>query len=300
VTDFTGNWVYGPPVIVATLDYEGLLADRIAAFLDQWDGFRAIDATLPEYDVEHLESDPAVIGLEAAAYGDLYFRSMLNDVARATVLVDFAVGTDIDLHGLDTRTAAHPDGVTRLTGESDETYRARIIEARAGSSAAGPDEWWLTNARTADARVKSLGLTYQGKGRLTVTVLSSEDGGVPDSAMLEAVSTKLNSADVKPQGVISVTVTSAVVETVDIVATVTLLPDAPSTLLDQMKAQAIAKHAAAQALDLDLTRFYIVNLLDMDGVYGIDLAAPATDRVADGTRAFALGTIALTLAGRAR
>jgi phage-related baseplate assembly protein len=280
VTAITGNWVYGPPVIIATLDYEGLLSDRIAAFVTQWDGFRAIDAMLPDYDVEGLETDPAVIGLEAAAYGDLYFRAMLNDVARATVLVDFAVGADIDLHGLDTRTAAHPDGVTRLTGESDDAYRARIIEARAGSSAAGPDEWWLTNARAADARVKSLGLTYQGKGRLTVTVLSSENGGVPDSDMLAAVSAKLNSADVKPQGVVSVTVTSAVVETVDIVADVWLLPDAPSTLLDQMKAQAVANHAAAQELGLDLTR---VN--------------PTDNQIADGTRAFALGTIALNLRG---
>lgn len=294
------TWTYDAPVIVAKLDYESLREDRIEAFLAQWDAFRATNADLPAYDVETLESDPAVIGLESAAYGDLHFRGQLNDTARAAVLVDFAVGSDIDLHGLATRTPAHPAGVARLTDETDADYQARILEARAGSSAAGPDEWWLTNARTADSRVRSIGLYYLGQGRLKVTLLSSVNGGTPDQEMLDAVSDKLTSPSVKPQGVISVTVESAVIQTVNVVANVVLDPSAPSTTLAKMEAQARATHQVEQSLDVDMTRYYLERLLHVDGVYSIDVTSPASDLLADEGYAYALGTITLNLVGRNR
>lgn len=294
------SWSYEPPVIVASLDYEALRSDRIDAFLAQWEAFREQDATLPDYDVQTLETDPAVIALEVGAYGDLYFRAMLNDVGKAALLVDFAVGPDIDLHGLATRTPAHPDGVTRLSGETDASYQARIIEARAGASAAGPDEWWLTHARLADVRVKSIGLYYLGRGRLTVTLLSSANGGIPDQAMLDAVQDRLISDAVKPQGIVSVGVESAVIETIDIVADVVLDPSAPSSTLDAMKAQARSLHEAGAILDVDMTRFYIQRILTVPGVYSVAVTSPSTDRLTDPGHAFAIGAITLNLVGRQR
>lgn len=294
------TWTYDPPVIVAAQSYEVERDARIAAFLEQWEAFRVDHPDLREYDQETLEFDPAIIALEAAAYGDLFFRVYLSDVGRATILTDFAVGPDLDLHGLATRVPAHPDGVLRLAGETDEAYAARIIEARAGSSAAGPDEWWLTHARAADGRVKSIGLYYLGRGRLKVTVLSGENGGVPDGAMLTAVSDRLSSDSVRPQGVIAVTVESAVIETVNIVADVVLDPNAPSSTLDAMVAQAQATHDARQALDTDFTLYYLGQLLHRPGVYKLTITQPATDLLADQGHAFALGTITLNLSGRQR
>lgn len=294
------TWTYDAPIIVAKLDYEAIRGDRIEAFLDRWAAFRESDPSLPDYDVQGLESDPAVIALEAAAYGDLHFRAQLNDTARAALLVDFATGADLDLHGVATRTPAHPSGLARLSGEPDAAYAARIIEARAGSSAAGPDEWWLTNARAADSRVRAVGLYYLGQGRMKVTLLSKVNGGIPDQPMLDAVSDKLGSTSVKPQGVVELSVESAVIETVDVVADVVLDPDAPSSTLDAMAAQARALHDAGQALDVDMTRYYLTQLLHRPGVYSISFSQPASDRLADQGHAFTLGSISLNLVGRQR
>lgn len=292
------TWTYDPPVIVAARSYEAERDARIAAFLEQWDAFRVDHPELPEYDLQTLEFDPAVIALETAAYGDLHFRTYLGVVARAAILVDFAFGPDLDLHGVATRTPAHPGGLPRLSGELDAAYAARIIEARAGASAAGPDEWWLTHARAADVRVRAIGLYYLGRGRLKVTLLSTANGGIPDQAMLDAVEDRLSSLAVKPQGIVSVAVESAVIETVDVTAEVVLDWNAPSSTLDDMVAQARALHAAGQALDIDLTHYRLTQLLHRPGVYSIEISHPAADKLADAGRAYALGTINLTLAGR--
>ena len=79
-------WNYDAPVIVAKLDYETLRSSRIAAFLLAWQDFRIQKPALPEYNVENLETDPAVISLEAAATGDLNLRAQLNDTARASMI----------------------------------------------------------------------------------------------------------------------------------------------------------------------------------------------------------------------
>lgn len=293
------SWSYDPPVIVASLSYEALRGDRIDAFLTRWAAFRAVDPSLPDYDVQMLETSPAVVALEAAADGDLYFRAMLNDVARATVLVDFAVGGDLDLHGRDTRVPAHPAGVVRFVGESDDAYAARIIEARAGSSAAGPDEWWLTNARAADARLRSIGLAYRGQGQLDVYLLSSLNGGVPDQAMLDAVSARLTRSDVRPRNVIP-TVRSAIIQEVDVVADIWLTPDAPESRLAEIAASAKTRHNATQVLDVDLTHFYLERLLDAADVYDVVITAPAQNLIADPSRAYAIRSVTLNLAGRNR
>lgn len=197
-----------PPYIAPTVSYEALFANRLAAFVEAWDAFRAVrpDLDLPAYDVGGLETDPAVIALQAVAYGDEYFRQLLNDTARAALLVAFATGADLDLHGAATRTPAAPEGIARQSGEADVSYRARIIAARAGSSAAGPDDWWLSHVRAAHADATGAAMTYQGMGRLTVAV--SIAAGADISAVLAAVRERLALPSVKPQG-ITVTVVAA-------------------------------------------------------------------------------------------
>lgn len=197
-----------PPLVAPALDYELLFRQRLAAFVEVWTAFREAhpDENLPEYDVGTLESDPAVIALQSAAMGDLHFRGVLNDVARATLLASFATGADIDLHGLATVTPATPDGLPRYPGEKDDSYRARILSARAGSSAAGPDDWWLTHVRAAHADVTGATLSYQGMGRLTVAVSVATGGDA--AAVLAAVRARLALGWVRPQG-ITVTVEAA-------------------------------------------------------------------------------------------
>ena len=295
------SFSYPPPVITAELSYDALRDQRISQFVAQWQDFQARypDKRLPNYDVDMLRANPAVIALEAAAYGDFYFVDHANNLARVALLVDFAKKADLDLHGLATKVPGHPDGVLRHTGESDEDYAARIIEARAGSSAAGPDDWWLSHARAADPRVRALGLFYAGQGRLLIYVLSRENGGVPDQAMLDAVSARLARPNVRPRNVLP-EVHSAVIDEIDVVADFWLLPDAAESRLAEIAATAKARHNAEQALDVDLTHHYLKRLMDAPDVYKIEIVSPSADRTADPSRAYSIRSITPQLAGRAR
>lgn len=295
------RFTYPAPTITASLSFQALLDQRISEFVAQWEAFRVQypEKDLRAYTVAHLKNDPAVIGLRAGAEGDLFFIGHLNDVTRATLLVDFAAGADLDQHGLETKTPAHPGGVTRHEGEADGPYRARIIEARQGQSAAGPDQWWLTHARAADPRVRSIGVRYLGMGDVRIYLLSWDNGGIPDQDMLDRVSARLNRDDVRPRTAWPA-VSSAVIDEVDVVADVWLLPEAAESRLDAIRAAAIATHNARQALDVDLTHHMLKRLLDAPDVYDIRIISPASDLLADPERAWAIRSIDLRLAGRAR
>lgn len=197
-----------PPFIAAEIDFETLRQQRLESFAEAWEAFRAEypSSNLPAYDTATLQSETSVIALRAAAYGDLHFRELLNDVARATLLARFSRLADLDLQGLATVTPATPEGLLRHPGESDESYLARILAARAGASAAGPDEWWLTHIRAAHPGATGATLSYHGLGRLTVAVTIAA-GADPDE-VLAAVRARLALGWVKPQGV-TVTVEAA-------------------------------------------------------------------------------------------
>lgn len=290
---------YPAPTIHAEYDYEILRSQRIAEFLQSWTDMRQRLPELPAYDTQSLENETAVIALGAAAKGDMFLIARSNDVARAAVLVDFAHGSDVDLHGLATKVPAHPAGVVRHSGENDADYAARIVEARAGSSAAGPDEWWLTHARAADARVRSIGLDYRGQGQLDIYLLARDNGGVPDQAMLDAVSERLARPGVRPRNVLP-RVHSAIIDEIDVTADIWLLPDAAESRLAELAADAKATHNAEQALDRDLTHHYLKRLLDAADVYKIAIVAPTADLIADPSRAYAIRSITPRLAGRMR
>lgn len=290
---------YPAPTIRAEYDYETLRAQRIAEFLAAWTEARQRMPDLPAYDTQSIENETAVIALGAAAKGDMFLVARSNDVARAALLVDFAHGDDVDLHGRATKVPAHPAGVVRHSGEADADYAVRIVEARAGSSAAGPDEWWLTHARAADARVRSIGLDYRGQGQLDIYLLSKESGGVPDQAMLDDVSARLTRPDVRPRNVWP-RVHSAIIDEIDVIADVWLLPDAAESRLAELAATAKATHNAEQALDRDLTHHYLRRLLDAADVYKIAIVSPTADLIADPSRAYAIRSIMPRLAGRMR
>lgn len=292
---------YPAPNLVVPLDYDAHLSARIAEYLENWNAYRQAhpDQLLPDFDEAALKANPIVIALGAAAYGDLYLAARSNDVARSAVLVDFARDDDLDLHGQATTLPGFPTGISRHPGETDAQFAARIIEARTGSSAAGPDEWWLSHARAADQRVRSIGLDYRGLGILDVYLLASDNGGIADAAMVEAVGARLSRPDIRPRNV-QPRVHAAVIESVNIIADVWLTPEAADSRLDDLKVQARRRHLAEQALDVDLTHHYLRRLLDAGDVYDIDFVEPSQDRLASPERAYALGTLTLRLAGRAR
>lgn len=83
------------PDVIHSLDFKTLKAEFLARFLEVWTVQRVADPTLPQYNVETLETDPVVISAaEAWAYLRLLDRGRVNDAVKA-VLAPRATGADL-------------------------------------------------------------------------------------------------------------------------------------------------------------------------------------------------------------
>ncbi|QWF19115.1 hypothetical protein [Lysobacter capsici] len=103
-----------PPALVEPLDFETILAKRIAKFRELF----------PEFDAL-TESDPSMIHLQESAYRELVFRQRVNDAAKGGMLA-YAVGSDLDHIGA-------RDNITRYMldpgGQRDHRLRERRLIA---------------------------------------------------------------------------------------------------------------------------------------------------------------------------
>lgn len=115
------------PDVIETVDFEAILAERLA------DLKRRLAAVGIPFDVDGLESDPAVKLEEADAYREALDLAKINDAARA-VMVAFSWGGNLDhlgaFYGVRRRivSAANPNA-SPPTGdvyENDAEFRARI------------------------------------------------------------------------------------------------------------------------------------------------------------------------------
>lgn len=274
------------PEAVATLSYQAtldaLVADATARFL----------AAGVDYDVGNLETDPVMIVLEAAAYRETLLRAAINDAVKANLLSKAAVG---DLDNL----AAFHD-VTREEGETDTALRSRTVLAIEGRSTAGPEEWYAFHARSADVRVKDVRV-YQidGGPEIGVSILSSENGGVPDTAMLDAVEAAVTDTAVRGVNDV-VTVVAATQQTQNVAAQVWLLPDVPYSVFEGLEDALRAAWDAESGIGFDMNVSWLTTKLHAAGVAKVAVQTPAASLVADDISAIVLGTITLTYMGRVR
>ena len=284
MNDYLASLPY--PAIIETLDYEAILAEMVA------DAAARFVAAGIDYDVGELETDPVKIVLEAAAYRELNLRARANDVARAQIL-SFARAADLD----------HLAGfyeVERLEDETDERLRGRVVEAIRGRSPAGSAYWYRAAAMAVDTNIRDVSVQRAGDGpALIVTVLSVDNDGIADQALLDAVEAKITSDPVR---VVSddITVAAAVFDSIDIAADVWLIEGVPQGVFDALEATLRAAWDARQAIGLDLTRSWITAALHQPGVQKVEIGAPAADVIAVDNRAVALGTVTLTFKGFAR
>ncbi len=103
------------PTVIEPLSYEAIYAAMLANLRSRLTG---LDAT--------VESDPAAMLLQVAAWGEFMPRARVNDAARP-IMSPYVIGADLD------RLAARY-GVTRkvlepgiaLTPESDDDFRRRM------------------------------------------------------------------------------------------------------------------------------------------------------------------------------
>lgn len=268
------------PTITEELDYEQILESMLS-------DLRERD---PAY-IDILESDPGVKILEVAAARELILRQRINDALRATLL-RYAGAADLD-------NLAIFYNVTRLLGETDEALRARVIERIQGSSAAGSVSWYRYHALTASPLVAEVGVDSIGPGQVQVTVLSTAEGGAADAPLLALVDAVVQSDSVR---VVSDTITtvSATILTVNVAASVWLLPGTPATVFDQLEGLLRTAFAAESGLGRDVTLSWLIGALHQPGVQRVELSTPAVGVVCSPSQAPALGTIAITYAGRDR
>ncbi|TIW95729.1 MAG: baseplate J protein [Mesorhizobium sp.] len=269
------------PAIIATLSYEEIRLETINKLIEIDPAYSAL-----------LESDPAIKVIEASSYQDLVLRERVNDVAKANLLF-FATGSDLD------HLSIFYD-VFRLVGETDESLRARTVLAIQGRSTAGTEERYSFIARSADLRVKDVAV-YQVDGgpKIRIALLSSVNGGVPDAAMLAAVTDAVNGAGVRAVNDV-VEVLSATQAPQNIILNVSLLPNAPLAITNSMEALIRAAWFDEGGIGFDLNPSWIASRVHIPGVSKVEVVIPAAPVVAGDNQAIVLGTITINYVGRLR
>lgn len=281
---------YPAPDVIEPLNYEGALSTHVAKFKELWATIRADNPSLPEYDVHMLETDPAMILLQVSAYIDLGLRARINDAAKANLLA-FAKGADLD------HLAFFYD-VIRLEAETDDALRDRtVLEIKARSP--GGSEWWYeAAARRADVRIRNV-KAYREEfwPIIHIAVLSRENGGIPDEAMLSAVREMVTSNRVRTLND-TVIVEAAVQFGTNIEADIWLLPSAPTTDLRSLEQALRDAWNKESNIGFDLVPSWIEAKLHQGSVQRVKVLTPTAPVVAMPGTAIALGNIQLNYKGR--
>lgn len=280
------------PAVIEELDFEAIVARQKAKFQELWEAVRVTYPDLPAYDVAMLETDPAIILIEAESYREMLMRARANAAARSNLLA-FSTGSDLDHLAAD-------HGVTRLLNETDTALRSRIVLADQGRSAAGPEEWYKFHARSASIEVADVAVYKTGTGPgIEVAVLSTAEGGVPSSDLLTAVREVVTSPSIRSINDI-VSVISATKTTINVAADVWLLPDAPASTFDALEAILRAALTSEGGIGFDVNRSWLMAKMMVAGVSKVDITSPAADVIMDDHAAATFGTIGLTYRGRMR
>lgn len=283
------------PEVVASIDYEAILARRKARLLALAPQAQraAFEAALA------LESEPLTLLLEEMAYDELLMRAALNDAARALLLVSATGGNLEQLGAL--------FGVARLPDEGDARLRMRVQQGFSALGVAGPAAAYRAHALNVSAAVVDVSVVSAAPGRIDVTVLGWESaagaaadaialGGVlfpgttanpgeavipaaHDSLLLAAVRTRLSSETVRPL-TDAVVVTAPTVRQTTVAARLHVFPGPDPALVRANALASLTAHLAGRRrLGRDLTRAGIIGALAVPGVQNVLLDAPAIDIV---------------------
>lgn len=243
-----------------------------------------------DYDVDNLETDPAQILLQVAAYQDTLLRQRINEAVRSTFLA-YATGGDLDI-------LAHWYDVFRLPGEADDRLRERIVVSIQGRSPGGTQARYKSIAMAADVRVFDVTVYTEGRDpTVRVAVFSTEMGGIASPSLLAVVNDAMQDPEVRMVNDVIV-VASAAQQAVNIVADLWLLPEAPESRIADAR-QNLIDNWTQLTLGRDVTLSWLIAQLQIDGVHRVVIEEPMADIDIPFDQAAGLGTITLTNRGRA-
>jgi phage-related baseplate assembly protein len=272
------------PAILEDLSVEAILAERKAKFLELAPSYGLF------YDVSGLESDPGVILMEEASYRETLLRARGNDIARAYYLA-YAVGAEVDHLG------SFYDCL-RIPGEADDRYKERIVLAIQGRSTGGTAPRYRSVAMGASLRVRDAVVYTEGTSpQVKIAVYSTENNGVADTALLNAVTAAVTADNVRMVND-SILVRSAVVQVVPVTADIWLLPSTDVSLLTTLQNTIPTTWANESGIGQDLTISWLISKLMVPGVQRVNVTSPAANVVMNPYEAVRISTLTLTLRGR--
>lgn len=274
-----------PPEVIKTFYYETILSKRME------DLRQLLVAGGIDYDIGHLETDILKTVHLADSYREVDLRTAINDSAKANLLA-FALRSDLD------HLAAFYD-TYRLVGETDdEAFRSRIAIEIKGRSPGGSSYWYEAAARRADVRIRSAKV-YREKfwPIIHVAILSRENGGIPDQAMIDAVTTEIMRERVRLLND-TLIVEPAVATGTNIEADIWLLPDAAFGILDVLPEVLRQAWLAESEIGFDLEPSWLEARLHVSGVKRVDILNPTAPEIAGPGVAISLGNIKLNYRGR--
>lgn len=279
-----------PPLVIAQPSHSAIVARQIAVFKAIWAEVRDADPSLPDYDVQMLETDPAIIGIQAEAYREIVINEAIKRAGLARFLA-FADGSNLE------HLAAFYD-VYRLPGEKDDRLKDRVVLEIQGRSTGGPEERYRAVAMASDLRVQSVALYRIGRSPVIhVAIYSTEQDGVASPELLAIVDSALQAKSVRLVND-TIVVASAIREVVDLAGDIWLLPDADDGTVARAIEALRSAWEAERALGRDLTSAWWTSKLMIGGVQNVVATGTATF-VVDPTRSISIGNINLTLRGRA-
>lgn len=207
----------GQPPKLATMDFEALFAMSRDYFVRLM-----TEAGLP-YDVQMLETDPAMMVAQSGSYRDMLRRKMLDDLVAQSYLGS-ATGAYLDHRAADygvlrrslPHTIAEPapanrpspvppkwtwDAATSLWREDDESLRTRARLAWEALSVAGPRGAYLFHAAEAHPMVDGERSAVYGPetgfvqpGEVLIIVQSYGETGLPAAAVIDSVAARVDAA----------------------------------------------------------------------------------------------------------
>jgi len=269
------------PDIIETLDVEAVITDLRDDLVSR---FPSIVGVID------LESEPSRALIEVFAYRELLIRARVNDGARANLLA-YATGADLD------NLAAFYD-VTRLVDETDAALQSRTILAIAGRSPGGTEARYEYITRSADVRVADA-LVYPTANSpvVNVAVLATDNGGVADQTLLDAVTAALNQPDVIMLNDV-INIVAAAQSSTDISADIWLYPSADEAAFDVLEQTLIDAWAIDGGIGRDLNLAWIVKTLMQPGIQRVEITLPASRVIVPFNEATTIGTVTLSNKGR--
>ncbi|ACQ68751.1 hypothetical protein BJP41_09270 [Candidatus Williamhamiltonella defendens] len=261
------------PDVVQPLDYDSILSEMLADLRHRAPELTALVA-----------SDPAYKILEVAAYRELLLRQRVNDAGRSVMLA-YAKGKDLDhlaaLFGVSRLVIdpGNPDAIPAFpaTYEDDERLRQRIPLSLEGYSTAGPIGAYVYHTLAASGDVKDVSVTSPSPGEVRVTVLSMDEKGVPDAALLQAVTERLNHEAIRPL-TDHITVQAADIIEYHISAHLTFYPGPDRSVVAEQSRIKVTEYATQQhQLGFDVTLSGLYAALHQPGVQNVRMTSPAED-----------------------